>query len=139
MISRLAAALAAALLLAACGGSDDGRYDARVDEVRDAVEAGDRDAALASLDQLGAEAFAAHSEGEVTDDELAQLASLLEQARLQLDGELPAATTTTEATTTTTAPPTTPPAPVFEPDSDAEDRDEKKDKGKRGDDGDDDD
>jgi hypothetical protein len=134
VISRLAAALAAALLLAACGSDGDGRYDARVDEVRQAVEAGDREAALATLDQLGAEAFAAHAEGEVSAEELAALAGLLEQARSQLDDELPEVTTTT----TTTAPPTT---PVFESDSsDEEDEDEKKKgKGRGRDDGDDDD
>lgn len=133
MISRLAAALAAALLLAACGGDTDGRYDARVDEVRRAVEAGDRETALATLDQLGAEAFAAHSEGEVSDEELAALAGLLEQARVQVDDELPEATTTT-------APPTTPPAPVLDTDEDEkEDKDDKKGKGEGGDDGDDDD
>lgn len=141
MISRLAAALAAALLLAACGGDADGRYDARVDEIRQAVESGDREAALATLDQLGAEAFAAHSEGEVSDEELTELAGLLEQARAQVDDELPEAATTTEATTTTTAPPTTLPAPVFDSDEEdeKEDKDDKKGKGRGGDDGDDDD
>lgn len=139
MITRLAAALVAALLLVACGDGSDGRYDAQVDRVREAVESGDREAALASLDELGIDGFQAHAAGEVTDDELAELAALLEQARVQVDEEIPETTTTTEATTTTTAPPAAAPTPVFEDSS--EERDDKKGKGKgRGDDdGDDDD
>lgn len=141
MIARLAAAVAAAALLVACGDDADGRYDAQVAEVRQAVEAGDREAALTSLDELGTEAFQAHAAGEVTDDELAALAGLLEHARTQLDEQLPEPTTT--ASTTTTAPPTTPPAPVFD-DDERDDDDEKEGKGKKGkgrggDDGDDDD
>ncbi|MCO8126123.1 hypothetical protein NHL50_02760 [Acidimicrobiia bacterium EGI L10123] len=148
MIARLAAAVAAALLLVACGDDADGRYDARVDEVRGAIEAGDREGALAALEQLGTEGFYAHAEGEITDDEVAELAGLIEHARAQVDQELPPPTTTTEATTTTTttttAPPATPPAPVFEDDDDDDDRDDddKKNKGRgngRGEDGDDDD
>ncbi|MFP5578557.1 MAG: hypothetical protein ACLGIZ_10015 [Acidimicrobiia bacterium] len=137
MITRLAAALVAALLLVACGDEPDGRYDAQVDRVRSAVESGDREAALASLDELGTDAFQAHAAGEITDDELAELAALLEQARMQVDEEIPEATTTT---TTTTAPPTTAPAPVYA-DSSEERDDDKKDKGKgrRDDDGEDDD
>jgi len=141
VIARLAAAAAAALLLVACGDDADGRYDARVDDVRGAVEAGDREGALAALEQLGTEGFYAHAEGEITDDEIAELAGLIERARAQVDQELPPSTTTTEATTTTTAPPTTPPAPVFDDDDDRDD-DDKKNKGRgngRGDDGDDDD
>lgn len=136
MIARLAAALVAALLLVACS-DEPGRYDAQVDRVRSAVRSGDRQAALASLDELGTDAFQAHAAGEITDDELAALAALLEQARMQVDEEIPEATTTT---TTTTAPPTTAPAPVHA-DSSEERDDDKKDKGKgRGDDdGDDDD
>lgn len=140
MIARLAAAAAAALLLVACGDDADGRYDARVDEVRSAVEAGDREGALAALEQLGTEGFYAHAEGEITDDEVAELAGLIERARAQVDQELPPSTTSTEATTTTTAPPTTRPAPVLDDDDDRDD--DKKNKGRgngRGDDGDDDD
>jgi hypothetical protein len=142
VIARLAAALAAALLLVACGGDDGGRYDAQVDQVRQAVAAGDRDAALASLDELGMGAFAAHADGHVSDEELFELTGLVEHARAQIDVELPEPTTTT---TTTTAPPTTPPAPVFDTDDDddddKEDEKEKKNRGngRGGDDGDDDD
>lgn len=139
MIARLAGALAAALLLVACGGDDDGRYDAQVDQVRQAVAAGDRDAALASLDELGMGAFAAHADGHVSDEELFELTGLVEHARAQIDAELPEPTTTT---TTTTAPPTTPPAPVFDTDDDdGDDEKKKKDRarGRGGDDGDDDD
>ena len=124
MIARMAAAAAAALLLVACGGDADGRYDAQVAQVREAVEAGDRDAALAGLEQLGTTAFYAHAEGEITDEEVAEVAGLIEHARLQVDGELPAPTTPTEATTTTTAPPTTPPAPVFDDDDDDDEKED---------------
>lgn len=140
MIARLAVALAAMLLLAACGGDDGGRYDAQVDQVRQAVAAGDRDAALASLDELGSGAFAAHADGDVTDKELFELTGLVEHARAQIHAELPEPAT---ATTTTTAPPTTPPAPVFDTDDDDDDEkeDKKKDRGngRGGDDGDADD
>lgn len=139
MITRLSAALAAALLLAACGGDDSGRYDAQVDQIRQAVAAGDRDAALASLDELGSGAFEAHADGDVSDEELFELTGLVDHARAQVDAEL------LEATTTTTAPPTTPPAPVFDTDADSDDGDndeknkENRGNGRGGDDGDDDD
>lgn len=141
MIRRLAAVVAAALLLVACGDDADGRYDAQVAEVRQAVEAGDREAALAGLEQLGTDGFYAHAAGDISDEEVAELARLIEHARTQVDQELPEPTTTTESTTTT-APPTTPPAPVLDDDDD--DKDEKPDKkdrgnGRGGDDGDDDD
>jgi hypothetical protein len=145
VIARLAAALAAAVLLAACGGDDGGRYDAQVDGVREAVAAGDREAALASLEELSSTAFAAHADGEVTDEELYELTGLVDTARAQLDAELPEPTTTTATTittttTTTTAPPTTPPAPVFADDDDDDDKGKKdKDNGRGDDDGDDDD
>jgi hypothetical protein len=140
VIRRLAAVGAAALLLVACADEDTGRYDAQVDQVRQAVEAGDREAALAGLEELGTDGFYAHAEGEITDEEVAELARLIEHARAQVDQELPEPTTTT-----TTAPPTTPPAPVFDDDDDdKDDKDEKPDKkdrgnGRGGDDGGDDD
>ena len=139
MIARLAAATAAALLLVACGDDTESRYAAQVDDVRAAVEAGDREAALASLDELGTSAFAAHAEGEVGDEELAELAVLLEQARAQIAEGLPEPTTTT---TSATAPPTTAPAPVVQADDsddDDEDRGRGNGRGRGGDDGDDDD
>ena len=75
MIARLGAATAAALLLVACGGDDGGRWDAEVAATRDALEAGDRDAALASLEEIDADARRAHAEGEVSDEELYELTS----------------------------------------------------------------
>ena len=146
MMARIGAAVAAALLVAACGGGDeDGRYDAGVAEVRQAVEAGDREAALASLEQLGADAFVAHSQGEVSEEELVELAGLLEQARVQVDDELPPSTTEAP-TTTTTAPVTTAPAAVTDVTDIDDDRDDDGKKGKKdegegrdGDDGGDDD
>lgn len=142
MIARLAAATAAVLLLVACGG-DGGRYDAGVQATRDAIQAGDRDAALASLDELSADALRAFAEGDVSEEELAEVTALVEQARTQVDDELPEPTTTT--TPPTTAAPTTTPAPVLDVDDDddrGEDDEKPGEKGKgRGDDdgGDDDD
>lgn len=145
MTRRVLAVAAAALLLVACGSDDgEGRYDAQVDQVRRAVEAGDRDAALASLEELGSSAFYAHAAGDVSDEELAELDVLLDQARARLDEELPTTTTTTAAPTTTTTT-TEPPAPVFDTsdegdgDEDDEKAEKKKDRGRGGDDGDDDD
>lgn len=145
MIARLAAVTTAAVLLVACGDGDGGRYDAQVDQVRQAVQAGDREAALTSLEELNGAAFAAHAEGEVSDEELFELSALIDQARAQVDAELPEPTTTTTTTTTTT-----PPASVFDAGSSDDDEeegddDEKEDKkknrgnGRGGDDGDDDD
>lgn len=138
MIRRALAAAAAALVLVACGGDSEGRYDAHVAQVRQAVEAGDRDAALASLEELGTSAFHAHAAGDVSDEELAELAVLLEQARTQVDEELPPAAA---APTTTTPPP--PPAPVAEASDEGgdeqEDKGKKKGRGRGGDDGGDDD
>lgn len=143
MITRLAAAAAAAFLVAACGADEAGRYDAHVGEVREAVEAGDRQGALASLEEISTSALDAHRGGEVSDEELYELASLIELARAQVDEALPEAATTPEATTSTA--PTTTTAPVPIPGSagdDEDDDDEKKNKGKGkgrgGDDGDDD-
>jgi hypothetical protein len=135
---RALAALAVALFLAGCGDSDEpGRYDAQLAEVRQAVEAGDRDAAFASLEDVGEAAFYAHAAGDVSDEELAELAGLLHLARAQIDEALPAPSTTTPAPTTTI-----PPAPVLES-SDADDRDDRpgrgNGRGRGGDDGDDDD
>lgn len=145
MIRRVMAAAAAALLLTACGSDDvDGRYDAQVAQIRQAVEAGDRDGAHAAIEQLGQTAFHAHAAGDVSDDELAELAVLLDQARVQVDEALPAPAPPT--TVPTTAPPTAPPpaAVAVASDDDDEDEDEEKgekkeDRGRGGDDGEDDD
>ena len=141
MIARLAAAAAAGLLLVSCGGDDGGRYDAGVQATRDAVQAGDRDAALASLDELGADALRAHADGDVSEEELAELTALVDQARAQVADELPEPTTTTTPSTTpsTTTAPTTTPAPAVDVADDRDDEPKKKGKGRGGDDGDDDD
>lgn len=131
MIARLSTALAAALLVAACGADDGGRFDEQVAEVREAVEAGDREAATSSLEELRTTAFAAHAEGELGDEALFELTGLVDRAQAQLDDELPEPTTTTTEAPTTTAPPTTPPAPVFEADSEPDEgKDDKGDEGK---------
>lgn len=124
---RLAAVTTAAVLLVACGDGDGGRYDAQVDQVRQAVQAGDREAALTSLEELNGAAFAAHADGEVSDEDLFELSALVDQARAQVDAELPEPTTTTTTTTTTT-----PPAAVFDAGSsdEGDDDDEKEDKKK---------
>lgn len=141
MIARLAAAIAAALLLAACGGDGDGRWDAEVAATRAALEAGDRDGALASLEEIAADAHRAHTEGDLSDEELFELTSLVEQARAQVDVELPEPTTTTPPTTADTTPPETAPPVVVEDTDDDDDDDKrgKRGKGRGGDDGDGDD
>lgn len=122
MIPRLAALAAAGLLVAACGGGDDaGRFDAHVDQIRTAVSQGDRQTALAALDELSVEAMRAHAEGDVDDAELQQLDGLLQDARAMVDEQLPAPTTTARPTTTTTQPP---PPPPDEDDEDEDDDDD---------------
>lgn len=131
MISRIAGLAAVAVLaVGACGSDDVGLFDEKVDEVRSAVEAGDRRAALAAIDDLTVLALGAHEEGEVDDAELQELAALIDRARGQLDDELPEPTTTT----TTTSPTTTeaPPPPIEDDDDDDEGRG-KGNKGKGGD------
>lgn len=142
MIRRLLAASAVALVLAACGGDASGRYDAQVEATRDAVRAGDREAALSSLEELAADARRAHAEGGVSDEELFELNALVDQARTQVAEQLPEPTTTTTSTPTTTTAPAPPPAPPDDVDDDDGREDDgrgKKGKGRGGDDGDDDD
>jgi hypothetical protein len=129
VIRRAITLVAATLLLVACGTDDgDGRFDAAVDEVRAAVQAGDRDAAFAHLDAVGLMAAEAHAEGDLGEGEVAELGQLLDHARLLVAAELP------EPTTTTAAPPPEPPAPEPVPapvlDDDDDDDDEKKNDGK---------
>ncbi|HEU5085639.1 MAG TPA: hypothetical protein VFU14_20025 [Acidimicrobiales bacterium] len=125
---RIAGIAVTVLVATACGGDDIGIFDEQVAEVRDAVEGGDRDAALAAIDDLAVFALAAHEEGEVDDTELQELAALIDHARAQVDAELPEPTTTTVTTTTTT---TAPPPPPDEDDEDDED-DGHRGKGKKG-------
>ncbi len=131
MRARIAIAVfgAVSLVATACGDDGPGRFDADVTAVRDAVEAGDRDAALEAIDALTYGALEAHAEGDVDDAELTQLDGLLSDARILVDQRLPAPTTTTTTATTTTAPPPPPP-----PDDDDDDEDEGRgnSKGKKG-------
>jgi hypothetical protein len=141
VIRRALTLAAATLLLVACGSGDDGdgRFDAAVDEVRAAVQAGDRDAAFAHLDTVGLLAMEAHAEGELGEDEAAELSGLLDQARLLVAAEVPEPTTTTEAPPP--EPPTTEPASApapFVDDDDDDDDDKKKNKDNKKDKDDDD-
>jgi hypothetical protein len=140
VIRRAITLVAATLLLVACGTDDgDGRFDAAVDEVRAAVQAGDRDAAFAHLDAVGLMAAEAHAEGDLGEGEVAELGQLLDQARLLVSAEVPEPTTTTEAPPPEppTTEPASAPAPFVDDDDDADD--EKKEKGNKKDKDDDDD
>lgn len=108
-------ALAAGLAIAACSGGGDGRFDATTSEVRTAVSAGDRAAAIAAVDRLALDGLAAHEAGTLDDAELDEFASRVASVRAQIDQLLP----TTTTTTTTTAPP------------EDDDEDDDKDRGKR--------
>jgi hypothetical protein len=125
MRRRALALTAGALLLAACGGDDGGRFDAEVSKARAAVEAGDREAALAAFDEIAVEALGAGQSGEIEEAELQEIAALVQQGRMLVGEELPGATTTAEAPTTTTTD-----APVVvqaSPDDGGDDRDDKDD------------
>lgn len=126
MIRRAVALAAAAIVLVSCGGAGEGRFDDRADAVRQAVEAGDRESALAALDEIALQGLEAHAAGELTDAEVDELARLVDQGRALVDEELPAPTTTTEATTTTTEPP----PPVHDDDDEDDDDDDDDEKGK---------
>lgn len=143
-----ASALAVGTLgLVACG-DDGGRFDDQVAEVRTAIDAGDHAGAEAALENLAVAALGAHQAGELSDDEVAEIASLIESSRALLGEVVPPATTTTASTTT--APPTTTPPPDASPDGPADgppeegpppgrgNGDEKPDKDKDNDDEDDD-
>lgn len=95
-------AVAAGLLLAACGGGDDGdgTFDDAVAEVRAAVEDGDAERATTALDGLALQALSAHDEGTIDDDELSEVAQLIESSK-DLVGEVVPGTATTTTTTTT--------------------------------------
>ena len=92
-------ALAAGLLFAACGGAgdSDGTFDDAVAEVRAAVEDGDAERATSALDGLALQALAAHDEGTIDDDELSEVAELIESSK-RLVGEVVPTTTTTTTT-----------------------------------------
>lgn len=104
-----AAALAATLGLA-CGGGDDGRFDAEVAEIRSAVDDGDRTAALQALDDLVLKALAARDEGALSDEDLAEVAALVDSSRALVTQTTPkpGPPPTTASTTTTTTPPPPP-------------------------------
>lgn len=102
MIRRVVVVLTAAVALAACGdGEDASRFDGEVERIREAVEAGDRDDALAAFGAIELLALDAHATGDLDDAEVQELARLVEQGRALVDEELPEPTTTT----TTTPPP----------------------------------
>lgn len=132
--ARIAGVALTVLVATACGGDDVGIFDEQVGEVRAAVEAGDRDAALTAIDDLAVLALGAHEEGAIDDAELQEVAALVDHARSQVADELPEPTTTTTSTTTTTEPP----PPVLDDDDDDEDEGRGKGKKGKGDDGDDD-
>ncbi len=114
----LTAALAAGVL-AACGDGG-GRFDDRVDAVRSAVDAGDREAAERALDELSLEIVAAREDGAISGGEADEAFLLVESSRQLLD-ELGQTATTTTSTTTTSPPPI----------EDVEDDDEPGEKGKK--------
>ena len=92
------------------------RFDAQVAEVRSAVDRGDRTAALQSLEDVALAALAAHDRGDITDDELAELAALVEvEPGPGRSGHPRPAVPETTTTTTTTAPTTTTPARTTSP------------------------
>ena len=103
--SRLLPALvvAGALLFAGCGSDDgDGAFDASVAEVRAAVADGDADRATDALDGLALHALAAHEDGTIDDDELSEVAELIESSKSLVDDIVPTTSTSTTSTTTTT-------------------------------------
>lgn len=95
---RLAAAVLAAAALTGCGGDDGGRFDEQVQRVREAVQAGDRDAAHEALDQIAMLGLDAGAAGELADTEVQELAQLVDQGRGFVDEELPPPPTTTTTT-----------------------------------------
>lgn len=112
-------------------GSDDGRFDASVAEVRTAVDDGDRTAAMQALEDLALEALAARENGDIDDEELSEVARLIESSQAlvgQLTPRAPSASVappSTEATTTTS-----PPAPAPAQQDADNDEDDGKDDGK---------
>lgn len=124
----VAVLLAAGLVATSCGTDDDSRFAARTDAIRAAVAAGDAESARAELDRLGLEGLAARQDGELDDDELAELTGLIATAREQIDALVrPEEVPTTQAPATTAAPttqaPTPPPAPQAEEDDHREEED----------------
>ena len=98
-----ALAVLLAMFAAGCGADDDsGRFDDAVAQVRAAVDAGDREAATNGLDVVAFQALAAHDEGAIDGEELAEVAELIESSRLLVADIVPAPTTTARPTTTTT-------------------------------------
>ncbi len=125
-----AAALAVALVLGGCGGEDPSRFGDEVSAVEDAIDAGDRGAAIHALDVLRIEIAAAKQAGDLDGERSAELDALLYESRVLLDAVLP------PAETTEAPPSTTEPEPPAEPTED--DKDDKDDKDEDGEDGEDD-
>lgn len=91
-------------LLGGCSDSGPGRFDDEVRAVREAIDAGNRTAAIRALESLRADAQAAHARDVLDDSELTELEGLLLESRLLVDQLLPPPSTTTTTTTTTKAP-----------------------------------
>ncbi len=139
-IATAAAAVLIATIVAGCGDGTDGRFDARVDQARTAIDAGDRAGALEALDGLALEGLAAHDDGAITDDELAELASLIDSVRSLVDEVVPepVADSTTTTTTSSTATSSPPPPTTEPPDDERPGKGKPDEKGEKDDDDDDD-
>ncbi len=118
-IACVATAVTLVTALTACGHSDPGRFDAGVAEVRAAVDAGDRAGALDALDRLARDGLVAYQDDAIDEDQVQEMAQLIDSSRALIDEVLPAdSVTASPATTTVTAPPTTvatAPAPTAAP------------------------
>ncbi len=104
LLLRVLAVFGVVLLVASCGGEERSRIDAAVDDARQAIDDGDRAAAERALDAIALEALAARNAGTLDDDEVAQIADLVESSKTLLDDVVPPSTTTSSSTTETTEP-----------------------------------
>jgi hypothetical protein len=71
------------------------RFDEAVAEVRAAVADGDGERATNALDGLALHALAAHEDGTIDDDELSEVAELIESSKALVGQVVPTTTTTT--------------------------------------------
>ncbi len=103
--SALAGAVALGLALGACGGQGPSRFGDEADAVREAVQSGNRTAAVHALESLQADAQAAQAEGQLDESDMNEINSLIYESRLLIDQVLPPPTTaptTTAAVSSTT-------------------------------------